>query len=139
MDEMGTDFVDGADTQAAMSSGAAVSNKLSWLTDYAADLAQADRPRVAAIGGDQFVVLWERWTGSSDRQNMFVGTQGLLLGADGAVKLMPKQLTMRHLARSDDAVTLGAQALFVSGDAAAKKLTLNLIGSDLTLLAVELP
>ncbi|HYQ15803.1 MAG TPA: hypothetical protein VEQ58_08600, partial [Polyangiaceae bacterium] len=100
MDEKGSAFVDGASTQAVMSSAEAVTNKLSWLTDYTADSAQADRPRLAAIGGDQFVVLWERWTGSTDRQNTFVGTQALLLAADGTVKVMPKQLGTRHLSRS---------------------------------------
>jgi len=139
MDEKGSAFVDGASTQAVMSSAEAVTNKLSWLTDYTADSAQADRPRLAAIGGDQFVVLWERWTGSTDRQNTFVGTQALLLAADGTVKVMPKQLGTRHLSRSDDAVTLGTQALFVSGSGSTKKLTLNLVAADLTLTAVDLP
>jgi hypothetical protein len=139
MSEKGTSFVDGAATQDVMSAGAAATNKLSWLTDYAADAAQADRPKVAGIGGDQFVVLWERWTGTADRQSTFGGTQGLLLGGDGTVKVMPKAVTMLHLSRGDDLVTLGAQSLFVSGDGTTKKLTLNLIGADLTLSAVDLP
>jgi hypothetical protein len=139
MSEKGTTFVDGAATQDVTSAGAAATNKLSWLTDYAADTAQADRPKVAGIGADQFVVLWERWTGTADRQSTFGGTQGLLLGGDGIVKVMPKPLTMLHLSRGDDLVTLGAQSLFVSGDGTAKKLTLNLIGADLTLNAVDLP
>ncbi len=139
MDEKGTTFVDGAVAQAVMSSGAAVTNKLSWLTDYAADMAQADRPHIAAINGDQLVVLWERWTGTADRQSTFAGTQALALGTDGVVKVMPKPLSQHHLHRGDDLVSLGAQALYVSGDGAAKKLTLNLIGADLTLIAVDLP
>jgi hypothetical protein len=139
MDEKGTAFVDGATTQAAMSSGAAVTNKLSWLTNYAADTAQAERPHVAAIGGDQVVVLWERWTGTADKQSVFAGTQALTLGTDGVVKAMPTQLSQHHLHRGDDLVSLGAQALYVSGDGTAKKLTLNLIGADLTLTAVDLP
>jgi hypothetical protein len=138
MDEKGTSFVDGASTQEVMSAGAAATNKLTWLTDYAADAAQADRPRLAAIAGDQFVVLWERWTGT-DKQSTFAGTQALLLGADGMVKALPKQLSTHHLSRADDVVTLGAQALYVSGDGAAKKLTLNLITADLTLTSVDLP
>lgn len=139
MDEKGTTYVDGAATQEVMSSGKAATNKLTWLTDYAADAAQADRPKVAAITGDQVVVLWERWTGTADRQSMFGGTQGLVLGNDGMVKVMPKQIGTRHLLRGDDVVSLGAQALFVSGDGTNKKLTLNLIGADLTLTAVDLP
>lgn len=139
MDEKGTAFVDGAATQEVMSSGKAATNKLSWLTDYAAETAQADRPHVAAITGDQVVVLWERWTGTADRQSTFGGSQGLVLGTDGTVKVMPKQVSDRHLLRGDDLVSLGAQALFVSGDGAAKKLTLNLVGADLTLTAVDLP
>ncbi len=139
MDEKGTAFVDGAATQEVMSSGAAATNKLNWLTDYTTETAQADRPHVAAISGDQFVVLWERWTGTADRQSTFVGTQALTLGTDGVVKVMPKQLSQHHLHRGDELVSLGAQALYVSGDATAKKLTLNLIGADLTLTAVDLP
>ena len=139
MDEKGTTYVDGATTQEVMSSGKAATNKLTWLTDYAADTAQADRPKVAAITGDQVVVMWERWTGTADRQSTFVGTQALVLGNDGVVKVMPKQIGTRHLLRGDDLVSLGPQALFVSGDGTNKKLTLNLVGADLTLTSVDLP
>jgi hypothetical protein len=139
MDEKGNAFVDGAATQEVMSAGEAATNKLTWLTDYAADAAQADRPHVAAISGDQAVVLWERWTGTADRQSMFAGTQGLVLGTDGVVKVMPKPVSDRHLLRGDDLVSLGAQAVFVSGQGASKKLTLNLVGPDLAVTAVDLP
>jgi hypothetical protein len=139
MDEKGTTFVNGGATQAVTSSGKAVTNALTWLTDYAAEMAQADRPRVAAIGGDQFVVLWERWTGTDDRQATFGGMQGLVLAGDGSVKVMPKPLGQHHLSRADDVVGLGSQALFVSGDGAARKLVLNLISADLTATTVELP
>jgi len=139
MDEKGTTFVDGATTQEVMSSGKAVSNKLNWLTDYTADAAQVDRPHVAAITGDQVVVLWERWTGTDDRASAFAGTQALVLGTDGVVKVMPKKVSDHHLSRGDDLVSLGAQAAFVAGDGTAKKLTLNLLASDLTVTAVELP
>jgi hypothetical protein len=139
MDEEGSAFVDGATTQEVMSSGKGASNKLNWLTDYTADAAQVDRPHVAAITGDQAVVLWERWTGTGDRASMFAGTQALVLGTDGTVKVMPKKVSDHHLLRGDDLVSLGAQAVFVTGDGTAKKLTLNLLGADLTLTAVELP
>lgn len=139
MDENGSAFVDGASTLDVMLDGEAVSNKLSWLTNYAGESAQADRPRLAAIGGDQFVVLWERWTGSSDQNAEFTGTQGLVLGADGVVSVMPKQVSERHVLRGDDVVQLGTQALLVTGDGAAKKLTLNFVGADLALQAVDIP
>ena len=139
MDADGSAYVDGSSTLDVTLDGDPVSNKLSWLTDYAAETAQADRPRVAAIGGDQFVVLWERWTGASEQQNAFVGTQGLVLGGDGLVKQAAKQISALHLLRSDDVVTVGSQALLVTGDGSAKKLTLNLIGADLALQAVEIP
>jgi hypothetical protein len=139
MDEKGTAFVDGAATQQVTSAGKAVSNKLNWLTDYAASMAQADRPHLAAISGDQVVVLWEQWTGTTDRASTFAGTQALLLGTDGMVKVTPKQVTQRHLSRGDDLVSLGAQAVFVWGDGASKKLTLNLVGADLALTTVDLP
>ncbi len=138
MDAGGSAYVDGSATQSVSSSGDQVSNKLSWLTDYAAESAQADRPRVAAAGADQFVVVWERWTGSDD-ESQFGGTHGLVLGADGVVKVTPKQIAQRHLLRGDDMVSVGARALFVSGSAATKKLSLNFIGADLALETVEIP
>ena len=139
MDAEGSSFVDGVTTQDVTSAGKAVSNKLTWLTDYAGETAQADRPRVAAIAGDQFVVVWERWTGSDDRESDFGGTHGLLVGADGVVKLPSKMLSQRHLPRGDDLVSLGSRALYVSGSASSKRLTLNLIGADLNLEVVEIP
>jgi hypothetical protein len=70
---------------------------------------------------------------------MFGGTQGLVLGNDGAVKVMAKQVSEHHLLRGDDLVSLGAQAVFVSGQSASKKLTLNLLAADLTVAVVDLP
>jgi hypothetical protein len=139
MDEDGSGYVDGATTLDVMVANQPASNKLSWLTDYAGEAAQADRPRLAAIGGDQFVVLWERWTGTGERESEFTGTQGLVLGGDGMVKLPAAPVTMQHLPRGDDVVTLGGRALLVTGDAAAKKLTLHLIGADLMAQVVEIP
>lgn len=139
MDAEGSAYVDGSATQDVTSSGDQVANKLSWLTNYAAESAQADRPRLAAAGADQFVVLWERWTGSEDNDSEFSGTHGLVLGADGVVKVMPKLIRQGHLSRGDDVVSLGARALFVSGSAATKKLSLHLIGADLALETVEIP
>lgn len=139
LDEKGSSFVDGANTQDVMSSGKAVSNKLTWLTDYAGDMAQADRPRLAAIGEDRFVVLWERWTGTGDREAEFGGLHGLVLDGDGTLQVMPKPLGAHHLSRGDDVVGLGNSALLVAGDGVAKKLVLHLIGADLSLTSVELP
>lgn len=139
MDAEGSSFVDGATTQDVTSAANAVTNKLTWLTDYAAESAQADRPRVAAVSGDQFVVLWERWTGTGDRESAFGGTHALVVGADGLVKVPSKALSQRHLPRGDDLVSLGTRALFVSGSASTKTLTLNLIGADLALEVVEIP
>ena len=139
MDEDGSAFVDGAATQNVTVGEDAVTNKLTWLTDYAAETAQADRPRVAGIGGDQFVVLWERWTGSGDQNADFGGTQGLVLGADGLVKVMPKLVTERRLLRGDDVVTLGQSALLVTGSGTERQLTLHLVGADLSVQSVEIP
>jgi hypothetical protein len=63
----------------------------------------------------------------------------LLLGGDGMVKVPAKQVTLQHLLFGDDVVTLGTAALLVSGDAAAKKLTLNLVGADLAVQTFEIP
>jgi hypothetical protein len=114
-------------------------NHFDWLTDYTGDSAQADRPRVAAIGGDQFVVLWERWNGADGDSSEFAGTQGLVIGADGVVTAAAKAVSERHLSRGDDVITVGNRALFVTGDAASKKLVLNFVSGDLSVEAVELP
>ena len=114
-------------------------NHFDWLTDYAGDSAQADRPRVAAIGNDQFIVLWERWNGNDGQSSEFAGTQGLVLGADGVIDVAAKTVSERHLSRGDDVITVGNRALFVSGDAAEKKLVLNFVAADLSVETVELP
>ncbi len=137
MDAKQGGFVAGSDTQSVSSSGDAVSNALTWLTDYAGAAAQADRPRVAGVGADQFVVLWERWLGDG-KTNQFEGVQGLVLGADGSVKVPAKKLLDRHIVRGDDLVTVGERALLVTGHAAPRKLTLHLVGRDLTTEAVDL-
>lgn len=114
-------------------------NRFNWLTDYASASAQADRPRVAAVGGDKFIVLWERWDGKDDESATFAGTHGLLLRADGMVEVAAKKVSDRHLSRGDDVIAVGDRALFVTGNAAQKKLVLNFVAQDLSVEAVELP
>jgi hypothetical protein len=140
-------FVDGSETMTVtrverrndMDVEVDYDNHFDWLTDYASAGAQADRPRIASIGNDQYVVLWERWNGNSGQSSTFAGTSGLVLGADGVVDEAAKALSERHLPRGDDVITVGNRALFVTGDAAEKKLVLNFVSADLSVETVDLP
>ena len=122
-----------------MSSGQAVDNHLTWLTDYAGDQAQADRSRVVAIDADQFVVLWERWNGNDGNSSEYDGTYALVMNGAGTVTGAATKVGDHHISRGDDAVAVGGRALFVTGNAPGKQLLLNFVASDLTTETVTLP
>jgi hypothetical protein len=123
--------------QDVTSSDEAVTNHLAWLTDYAG-AANADRARIVAIGGDQFIVLWERWTGT-DNDEEFEGTYAMRVDAAGTVAAPATRVSDRHISRGDDAVALGGRALFVTGSGSPASLALNFVAADLTTEVVTLP
>ncbi len=65
--------------------------------------------------------------------------QGLVLDGDGVVDVAETTVSQHHLSRGDDLITVGDRALFVTGDASAKKLVLNFVSADLTVEAIDLP
>lgn len=138
LDAGGSDFIDTSlPAQTVTSSGNSVTNHFAWLTDYAGASANADRPRIVAVGGDLFVVLWERWL-ASGTDDTFDGTWAMVIDATGSVVAVATRVSDDHLSRGDDAVALGSRAVFVTGDEESRSLVLHLIGADLTTQRVEL-
>lgn len=110
-------------------------NRLQWLTHYTATYEPvpnktpivrgltADRPKLVAIGNNQFVVLWEEWYVVAPPYPLpgsvktFQGVYGLVIDATGAV-IVPATLltTQYHLPRGDDAFRLGNGAAWMTAD-----------------------
>ncbi|UJR85150.1 hypothetical protein [Sandaracinus amylolyticus] len=115
------------------SSGDARENRLQWLTDYQssdAGAVHAERPKLVALGGNRFVVLWERWA-RADRGFAFTGTWGTVIDASGATIVEARELTEDHLPRGDDAFRLGDDAAFVIGDREARTLRVHRVSASL--------
>jgi len=121
------------------SSGSTVTNRVLWLTNYdgAGNTQHAERPKLVALGGGQFLVLWERWTlGTS---TTFDGTYAMRIDGAGSVLAAATRVSDSHLPRGDDAFLYDGAACFVTGDSATGKLVLHrvsasLVGSEVTLL-----
>lgn len=124
---------------AVTSSGAAQTNHLLWLTDYAdaGNTQHAERPKLVPLGGGQFMVLWERWTRSS--RQTFDGTFAMRIDGAGTVLTPAKLVTASHLPRGDDAFPYQGQACFLTGDSHAATLTLHCISPSLNLSETTLP
>ncbi len=119
------------DTFDVQSSGAARQNRLRWLTGYESETggqSHAERPKLVALGDGAFVVLWERWDGGG---NTFAGTWGTVIDAMGDATVPAAMLTDSHLPRGDDAFTLGAEAAWITGDAAARELHVHVVDAQL--------
>ncbi len=119
---------------AVTSSGAARTNRLQWLTDYAGagNTQHAERPKLVALGDGQFLVLWERWTGAARGAQSFDGTYAMRIDGAGTVLAAATRVTASHLPRGDDAFLSRGEACFVTGEAAAGTLTLRCVSPALT-------
>jgi hypothetical protein len=123
----------GTSTQDVTSGGEARTNHVHWLTDLGAQT-HAERPRIAALGDGNHIVLFERWTSDG---NTFDGTFGLRIDSAGTVQQGPSEIPgEHHISRGDDIVTLGGRAVYVTGGDGA--LYLNLVGADLSATRVTL-
>jgi hypothetical protein len=126
------------DTLSVTSAGASASNKLRWLTDYSAESnLHAERPKIVAIGGDQYVVLWEQWlndpTANQWSADTFQGVYAMVIDDAGAVLQAAKLVSAsHHLHRGDDAFLLNGQAGWMTGNAAGKELYLHLVDASLS-------
>jgi hypothetical protein len=115
------------DTFEVSSGGASRQNRLRWITSYQAETAgqsHAERPKLVALGGDAFVVLWERW---DDGGATFAGTWGALIDGAGAVLAEARLLTSEHLPRGDDAFALDGEAAWITGDSVERQLHLHVV------------
>jgi len=121
------------------SSGATVTNRVLWLTNYdsTGNTQHAERPKLVALGGGQFLVLWERWTLGT--ATTFDGTYAMRIDGAGSVLAAATRVSDSHLPRGDDAFLYRGAACFVTGDGATGRLVLHrisaaLVGSEVTLL-----
>ena len=120
------------DSFTVQSGDAQRTNRLRWLTSYQADtggLAHAERPKMVALGGDTYVVLWEHWSTTST----FDGTWGMVIDANGGTRTEARKLTDSHLSRGDDAFALNGEAAWLTGhNTTAPQLHLHVVDADLT-------
>lgn len=125
-------------SQTVTSAGAEVTNHVRWLTSLA-DPTHAERPRIAALPGNEFLVLYEQWSLDDDgRTDIHDGTFALRLDESGEVMAGPSELAGKHnISRGDDIVSLDGRAVYVTGGEGA--LHLNLVASDLSFARVSLP
>jgi hypothetical protein len=129
-------YVDAAlpDAFVVTSGAEARTNRVRFLTQYEATsggAVQAERPKLVALGGDRFMVLWERWEHDPSAGYVFTGTWGVVVDGEGAALAAPTALTEHHLPRGDEAFRLGDGAAFLTGDAPSASLRLHRIGADL--------
>lgn len=127
------------DSLTVMSSGTQYTNRLRWLTSYTAvSNLHAERPKLIAIGGGQYIVLWEQWL-SDNGADSFNGVYGLVIDAEGNI-LQPATLLTNehHLHRGDDAFLLDGRAAWMTGNAAQQTLTIHLVDASLNYEMVTL-
>ncbi len=122
------------------SAGEAVDNYVHWLTDYGdgEEEVYAGRPRTAALEGDRFIVLWERWE-AGERREQFTGTYGLEIDAEAQVLTPAIQLSESHIPRGDDLLSLGDRVVWVYGDEEQQSLVLEFAASGLEAQELRLP
>lgn len=113
------------------SGGAARQNRLRWLTSYQTDTggsSHAERPKLVPLGGDTYMVLWERWDANGAT---FSGTWGMVIDANGVAVVPAAELTDSHLPRGDDAFALNGQAAWITGDGDKRELHLHVVDTRL--------
>jgi hypothetical protein len=120
-------------TLTVISVGVEVTNRLRWLTQYTAGSnLHAERPKLVAIGGDRYVVLWEEWRNTGEWSDTFIGVYGMVIDDEGSILQAARLLTSQHhLHRGDDAFHLDDRAAWMTGHAAGRKLYLHLVDASL--------
>lgn len=122
-------------TLTVMSGDEEVTNSLHWLTDLGPGR-HVERPRIVALSGTEFVLLWEEWTTGGNDQ--YQGTFAMTIDASAQILAGPSEVPgQHHISRGDDAVRLGNRAVYVTGSTAG--LHLNLVAADLTSARITLP
>lgn len=121
------------DTLTVVSKGVEYTNRLKWLTGYSAasDL-HAERPKLVAIGGDQYIVLWEQWLYTGGWSDTFQGVYGMVIDAYGNTVTPAALITAEHhLPRGDDAFFLDGRLAWMTGSAAAQALYIHSVDAAL--------
>ncbi len=118
---------------------AGYSNRLRWLTNYRDDggNGHAARPKLVPIGGDQFIVLWERWQYNNPGIT-FDATYAMLVDDHGVALQPATRVAETHLPRGDDAFLLEGGAAWMTGDKHDKKLELHLVDASLDYRLIEI-
>lgn len=122
------------------SGDASVTNRVLWLTSYDAGSSgteHAERPKLVAIGGGEFLVLWERWTTGSSQT--FDGTYAMRIDGSGTILASETRVSDSHLPRGDDAFALGGRGCWLTGDSQTGLLTLHCVSSALVVEETVLP
>jgi hypothetical protein len=127
------------DSLTVISSGTEYTNRLRWLTTYSAGSnLHVERPKLIAIGGDQYIVLWEQWL-SDNGSNNFNGVYGMVIDAEGNILQAATLITdAHHLHRGDDAFFLDGRAAWMTGNAAAQTLAIHFVDASLNYEIVTL-
>lgn len=128
------------DTLTVISVGTQYTNRLRWLTNYSGSSnLHAERPKLVAIGGNQYIVLWEEWQIQGSYQDTYIGVKAMLIDDQGNILKPAKLITVRHhLHRGDDAIYLDQRAAWVTGNATDKSLAIHLVDASLNYEIVTL-
>lgn len=119
------------DELTVVSSGQTQTNRLKWLTAYDAQSNfHAERPKLIGIGGNEYLVLWEKWQANGNNEQ-FIGVYGMRIDAFGNVLQGETFLTMNHLHRGDDAILLDGRAAWVTGSSPQNALYIHLVDANL--------
>jgi hypothetical protein len=116
-------------------------NRLRWLTRYTAESRlHAERPKLVALGGDRYIVLWEEWRNKDKYNDVYIGVYAMLIDAAGNALRGPQLLTTdHHLSRGDDAFLLDGRAAWMTGVAAEGKLLLHFVDEGLGYVVEVIP
>jgi hypothetical protein len=121
------------DTLDVTSSGTPRTNRLRWITNYDDEgpaQALAERAKLVAIGGDAFIVMWERHELGADGYS-FAGSFAATLDQQGQIVAGPEQVSDSRLPRGDDAFPLEGGGAFLTGDSELRELHLHIVDADL--------
>ena len=128
------------DALTVFSEGTQYTNRLRWLTHYSSSSnLHAERPKLIAIGGDQYIVLWEEWLNTGDNSDSFHGVYGMVIDDKGSILHAARLITgTHHLPRGDDAFLLDHRAAWMTGNAVEQKLYIHFVDGSLNYEIVTL-
>ncbi|MEK9701155.1 MAG: M66 family metalloprotease [Deltaproteobacteria bacterium] len=129
-------FEDGTKSlEVTTDAGKKTNNNLVWLTEYSdKDLYNAEKPKLAKIGPDRFVVLWESWTGNKpwpNNKGNYENTWAMVIDEFGNKIEEASNLGTVRLERSSEVTVFqGDKVAWARGDQETSKLTLYVLSFD---------